>query len=473
MKLNFNKDFQKSILVFIVFVLAFFSYNNNIFKVAYDKWFEGHQIDSEQLVLDGILHGYDAFGGVALGRYSRPHLKPQQNRIHAKTLYAEKDVSGEFQYYKSQYGLQMRVFALLAKFGVNSIVSLEAITAALMSAVVSMMFWLVARDFSFKSSIYFTSVFIFSPWVVVFARNLYWVPALWFIPWAISMYYSPKVFQYKSSLLQMLTFIGLTFFVKCLCGYEYITSIFIATCTPIVYQGLKQKISYRNIGRVVVFMNLTLLFAFSAAIIIHTYQISDDQHSGVDQIIFTAQKRLSSGSPEEIANRACVKADERERDLCISAMTNSLASSSIKVTAKYFNFIDFLPWVGMITNLYSSSELYGYVLKLKEIFTININEAIDLIKFGCFVGFWIFATVLRSAGFVIFLMLSLIYFFKLNISLKSILLISFFCPMSWFFLAKGHSYIHTHMNYVLWYLPFIPYCFLAFSMTPLIKMKVD
>jgi len=27
-------------------------------------------------------------------------------------------------------------------------------------------------------------------------------------------------------------------------------------------------------------------------------------------------------------------------------------------------------------------------------------------------------------------------------------------PLSWFVLAKGHSYIHRHMNYVLWHMPF-------------------
>lgn len=28
-------------------------------------------------------------------------------------------------------------------------------------------------------------------------------------------------------------------------------------------------------------------------------------------------------------------------------------------------------------------------------------------------------------------------------------------PMSWFVLAKSHSYVHTHMNFVLWYFGFI------------------
>ena len=37
-----------------------------------------------------------------------------------------------------------------------------------------------------------------------------------------------------------------------------------------------------------------------------------------------------------------------------------------------------------------------------------------------------------------------------------ILLVFFFIvPTSWFVLAKGHSYIHTQLNYVLWYFGFV------------------
>ena len=36
--------------------------------------------------------------------------------------------------------------------------------------------------------------------------------------------------------------------------------------------------------------------------------------------------------------------------------------------------------------------------------------------------------------------------------------VSFLATISWFVLAKAHSYIHTHMNYVLWYFGFVQVC---------------
>ena len=35
----------------------------------------------------------------------------------------------------------------------------------------------------------------------------------------------------------------------------------------------------------------------------------------------------------------------------------------------------------------------------------------------------------------------------------------FFASISWLCLAKSHSYIHTHMNYVMWYFGFVQVCF--------------
>lgn len=38
-------------------------------------------------------------------------------------------------------------------------------------------------------------------------------------------------------------------------------------------------------------------------------------------------------------------------------------------------------------------------------------------------------------------------------------IIFFFAATSWFCLAKGHSFIHTPMNFVLWYFGFVQICF--------------
>ena len=53
-----NKNYLNLIIFSFIFILGFFSYTHNSLKVTSERWFNEHQIDSEQLVLDGLLNGY-------------------------------------------------------------------------------------------------------------------------------------------------------------------------------------------------------------------------------------------------------------------------------------------------------------------------------------------------------------------------------------------------------------------------------
>ena len=47
---------------------------------------------------------------------------------------------------------------------------------------------------------------------------------------------------------------------------------------------------------------------------------------------------------------------------------------------------------------------------------------------------------------------------KIKIDLIMMYIVSFFTTLSWFVLAKSHSYVHIHLNYVLWYFGFVQIC---------------
>ena len=47
---------------------------------------------------------------------------------------------------------------------------------------------------------------------------------------------------------------------------------------------------------------------------------------------------------------------------------------------------------------------------------------------------------------------------KLNVNDMLMYVFFFITCISWFVLAKPHSYIHTHMNYVLWYFGHVQVC---------------
>ena len=190
-----TKLLKKISIPLVVIYIAFLSYNYNFFHVVNDKWFFTHGQPTKRLIVDGLLRGKDEYGRLSLGKYSRPNI---ENQAVLKKLYNDRNKSGKFERYKSQYALQLHLFHYLEIFGYKNINTFHGITALLMSSVVGIFFYLLSRYFSITSALIFSATLILSPWIVVFARNLYWVPATWFVPMIISMYYSRSNFASKS-----------------------------------------------------------------------------------------------------------------------------------------------------------------------------------------------------------------------------------------------------------------------------------
>ena len=58
----------------------------------------------------------------------------------------------------------------------------------------------------------------------------------------------------------------------------------------------------------------------------------------------------------------------------------------------------------------------------------------------------------------IFVFISDFHSNKKNIGVVTLYALSFFGSISWLVLAKSHSYIHTHINFIIWYFGFIQIC---------------
>jgi len=450
---SLRKIIKSSAMPFMVIFISFLSFNFNFFGAANNSWFHIHDLHSEQLVLDGILNGLDKDdsndSGFRLGGYSRPGVSdetsdPYNLLIH--DLYQEKNRLGDFSLYRSQYGLQTRVFGSMAKLGYGDIRILKGLSALLMSFVVGILFWLVCRDFSPASAVVFSLALIFSPWVIVFAKNLYWVPVTWFLPLAVSMYFSNKVFTSNRSLIALLLSLFFVFLIKFLCGYEYVTTIFIASFVPILYQGVKSKISVMRISKIFFLTFLIFIISLATAMGIHVKSNFKDIPSGVSFLVEKSASRTYSADPEVFEN---------------PRIRESLNSNGLMVVARYMiTFYDFAPWLPSIRDI-SVLENDEDIKILKEVYSKPSLRTLQdsVFKTSNYLKFALFSVVISSLSFLVLLGFMFRLWFKVDSPLKAVILISFTAPVSWFFLAKAHSYIHYQLNYVLWYLPFIPYSF--------------
>jgi hypothetical protein len=446
--LNLKKVVRRFIMPFLVIIISFLSYNYNFLGAANPSWFQIHDLQSQQLVLDGILNcsETDSNYRCRLGYYTRPGVGDESSdpyKLLAINFYNRKYKSGEFKQYKSQYGLQAQLFGSLAKLGYRDINILHSLAAFSMSLTVGILFCLIRRDFSPYSALMFSLTLIISPWVVVFSRNLYWVPATWFLPLIISMHFARNFFCPGKTKAIIFLLLFLTFLIKLLCGYEYMTSIFVASLVPILYQGIKLKVSFRKFFTIFLSFFLVFSISFITAIGIHIKSTYNDIPSGIGSL----------------AQRARIRTYDSTSSIF------SLENSGLAVTVRYMTtFYDFLPWLPSIRDI-SILDNNEDIKILKNAYSKPSLKSLQdsVLKTSSYLKIALVSTIISSLSFLLFLGCLLRIWFKLDSPLRAIILISFAAPVSWFIVAKAHSYIHYQLNYVLWYLPFIPYSFVVLT----------
>ena len=474
-----TKLLKKLYLPLIVIFIAFLSYNYNFFRVANHQWFLS-PTGSEHLVIAGLINGKDKYGRLFLGRHTNDnniHSKQSLEQVHEinqKNLIEldkiEKTISGKFKKYDSQYALQLHFFYYLQKLGIENIKVFQGITAMLMSIVVGILFYLLRKNFSTTVASVFSASLVLSPYVVVFAKNLYWVEATWFLPMIVSMYYGKIKFLSWLSNLKFFIFFVIAYLIKMLCGYEYLTTIAIASCVPIIlYMSLDKKGLKDTIIKLSINVTSTLI-AFILASGIHVNLLSKDNSTArvhIDHIVTNAKVRTKTHNSSEIKELCKYKQNTNRQNIDLKLLKNceeSYKKSSTKVSKiilRYLIFDDFLPWLGNFSNIKSSNftETKDYdILKSlwqkpsKKTLRAAIYETKTQTKKNLVIIF---------INSFLFLLLILTAFFRTSLKMRLVLMFSLSAPLSWFIIAQGHSALHFGLNYVLWYLPLVPFCLIA------------
>lgn len=310
--------------------------------------------------------------------------------------------------YESQYGLHGKIFGYIAKYmdkdeALSNLNLICAVTTAMVFTIIALLLGIKINPL-FGSVFYIT--FALSPWVVNFARNLYWVEFTWFLPMVVGLICSLKIDRQKWRIgCYIATFISIVG--KCLCGYEYISVIMMGLVAFLVIDLLlsiverdteKTKLLFRT----TLVLGIVALTGFIVAICIHALlKGRGDIIQGIKMIIRDDVLRRTNGANLNNFN---------------SVYWPSMNASVWEVYRKYFHFqTDII--VGIKGDLFPLLCIIPGGIFVYEIYKGKID----------FQGIFMY-----------------IFFF--------------FTSISWFCLAKSHSYIHTHMNYVLWYFGFVQVC---------------
>ena len=311
--------------------------------------------------------------------------------------------------YESQYGLQGKLFKRLARFmedgqAIDNLYLLCSMAAAVVFVLIVQLI-LVKYDPVLAGCFYVT--FWLSPWIVNFARNLYWVEFTWFIPMAVGLFCAWKIDDRRCRIISyFMAFISIAG--KCLCGYEYISVIMMGMVAFLLVDFVMAAVrrDKRKAGRLfwtIVFISIAAVAGFVMAIMIHaSLRGQGDILAGVRSIIEQDVLRRTSGA---------------DLNAFHSSYWDSFNASVWEVYCEYFHF---------------STE-------------IITGMAGNLFPLLCLVPLFIFGCEYKKG--------------KQGLELPVMYLVFFLTSVSWFCLAKAHSYQHTHMNFVLWYFGYIQICF--------------
>lgn len=306
--------------------------------------------------------------------------------------------------YVSQYGLQGRVFILLSRLiGVENMHLLCCLALALV--LTAIVFLIARRHGAFLAGVFYL-VFLLAPKVTNFARNLYWVEFTWFIPMAVGLFF---VCKQKDPRCRLLAYAAafLSLLVKSLCGYEYISAVMMGLILfplaelALAVQGGQKKQAVLLVKGILA-LGVMALLGFAAALLAHAYyRGGGDLWAGVMNIYQQDALRRTVGSAS----------------LGFGGDARASADASVwQVICMYFHSSQQI-LTGIDGNLLPLLCLAPLVIFYLD----HRAKKLDLLSFCLYLG-----------GFI--------------------------AAMSWFVLAREHSYVHISRNFVLWYLGYVQAC---------------
>ena len=208
-------------------------------------------------------------------------------------------------------------------------------------------------------------------------------------------------------------------------GYEYITTTLVMMMVPFVYYCVLDKLELRTILGGVLTAVISSFFAISLTLSILCIQIASVEggfSKGVEHIVYSLQKRTYGGGNHAFSPQVLTSLD---------ASTTEVVNDYLQGT-----FFD-------LNNYFSSSNSFIS----RSIFNVSYVNLI-----GLFLLISAYLTIRRYIPVA-----------KKEWQTDSALTIATWfsaaAPLSWFIFFKAHSYIHTHMNYIVWQMPFTMFGF--------------
>ena len=415
-----NNKKAKIVLAIIAFFAMSASFYNNAFYVVDSEWFNTWQRDTESHIIARSLA--DIYGLETQG-YGLGFLKAGDIETYgagSDEILEKGIVPQSYMSYKSAVGIQGYIWSFAYRIfndleqkrnhtHLKNLKPLYVICASLSAISILIIAFLLGKIFgNLFGVVFFASMFL-SPWITNYGNNLYHNFWAWLLPsiFSFSIFLllckndkKPKKFTIFCLGLGYI----LAMFFKSLMSYEYLTSIVLFSLSPFFIAPFMAKLKATNLSLKSLAKQIATLFALSVLGFCFAFSIqatlrgNGDFAVGVQKIYKEDFLRRMIGGNAQDFN---------------PAYSDSLNANAIQVIAKYLDF-----HTPIIVGLHFNGAFLALILA-NVLLLIFAFKGAQRRYFG--------------AMLVVFALVAI----------------------SWFVLGKSHSFIHTHMNFVVWHLGFV------------------
>lgn len=417
-------------LLFLIFsfLILFAGYTVNLWKVSTDLFY-GFDRAAEGLVIGRLIKsdhdGVFSAGGLT-GLVYEPSDKPMDSIIaKAQTLqhvtYIEKNPMPEgYRAYKSQngaHGILYSVLQIVLPF--NNTIKLQIfrfINAGLTAFVFVLFLGWVRRNFGLASGVTCLLFLALSPLVNNFTHSLWWPFWSFYVPLLGLLLLLEKLHKSSKPIFaqSVLWIVYVTVFIKCFfSGFEFITSVLLMIFCPIIYYSYLERKKLTEFIAFCFKSGLCALAGVLTSMLILIVQIKDVLGSFEAGAMFIIESYTKRSSQEV-----------------------------------------FLSDHGIVTTPTLGATLMNYL-------NGNAFELGFLPENFPAISYWVLLALIVIASCVLF---ATTRNFAENIKRSDVALIlttafSVLCPLSWYIIFKQHAAEHPHLDYIVWYMPFLLFGF--------------
>lgn len=421
---------KKQFLFLVAVFLAFFvSYSFNFWGVSTDSFYT-YERSPEGLVIGKMARsqqeGIFAYGGLT-GR-NRVVLENGNAEEEAQMTHSaqhdfyltKKKLPPKYDLYKSQSGGQAILYSVVQEIvpGDNpfKLKVVRGLNAALTALCFMLLIGWIYRNVGFITAAITFLLLLLSPWVNNYGHNLWWSFWSFYIPFLTMLLLLERMNKHpqKFSFCKIGIAISVAVFAKCFfTGFEYITSTLLAVFSPVLYYCI---VGDKKMGDFILFsfkVGVCMVLGVLAEMFVLVLQISSLNGSlseGVEHIIHSYTKRTN---------------------LDVDGATENLIGEG------YFDILrHYLGGDAFELGFLSNNHQFGFGILLGII---------------CVFAFLVYLKSRKKAE----------EDKRTNTALLATTAFSLLGPFSWLILFKQHAASHPHIDFIVWYIPFLLYGFMV------------